>query len=124
MIDGRIIMGVQELYRIIGGDYNDVIGRLGNDQRVSKFVKLFLADDSYENFIVALNNNDYENAFRAIHTLKGVCLNLGFLSLFKIVDEMTELIRASQFDCAKSLLSELTLTYEKYILAIDEFNKG
>lgn len=117
-------MDVQELYDTIGGDYKDVIGRFCNDQRVSKFVKLFLVDDSYQNFIIAFDKKDYENAFRSIHTLKGVCLNLGFISLFKIVDEMTELIRAKEYDSASLLVGDLSQIYDKYIVAINDFIKG
>ena len=41
-----------------------------------------------------------ELAFRAAHTLKGVCMNLGFDHLYKPSFEITESLRASNLELA------------------------
>ena len=40
--------------------------------------------------------NDGEEAFRAAHTLKGVCLNLGFDELYEVSAEITEKLRGKE----------------------------
>lgn len=43
-----------------------------------------------------MNEGDYESAFRAAHTLKGVALNLGLGRLAKSSSELTEALRAGR----------------------------
>ena len=40
-----------------------------------------------------MTQNNAEEAFRAVHTLKGICLNLGFDTLYKASFELTEKLR-------------------------------
>ncbi|MCI5961430.1 MAG: Hpt domain-containing protein [Ruminococcus sp.] len=57
---------------MIGGNYDEVIGRLQSEELVCRLVKRFLTDRTHENLVAARNNNDIASAFRAAHTLKGV----------------------------------------------------
>lgn len=57
---------------------------------------MLLRDTSYSNLCAALNEGDYESAFRAAHTLKGVALNLGLGRLAKSSSELTEALRAGR----------------------------
>ena len=41
-----------------------------------------------------INSRDVQEKFRAAHTFKGVCANLGFSQLFNYSSELTELFRA------------------------------
>ena len=41
-------MTLQECYAALGGDYDEVIGRLRSERMVQKFVLRFLDDKSYE----------------------------------------------------------------------------
>ena len=66
-------MTIQECYEAIGGNYEDVLGRLQNDALIRKFTLKFLEDQSYLQLKQALENKNYEDAFRGAHTLKGVC---------------------------------------------------
>ncbi len=74
-------MTVKEFYDSIGGNYEDAKGRLITDERIKKFALRFPASTDYQEMIDAIAANDYETAFRASHTLKGVCLNLAFAKL-------------------------------------------
>ncbi len=51
----------------------------------------FLDDNSYANLKEAIAAGNVEEAFRAAHTLKGVCLNLGFDNLYKASSAITEI---------------------------------
>ena len=71
----------------MGSDYEGVLGRLGSEAIVKRFALKFLQDPSFAQLKESLAKNDGEEAFRAAHTLKGVCLNLGFEELFQKVSQ-------------------------------------
>ena len=71
-------MTIQECYQKMGADYEDVLKRLYSESMIRKFARMFLDDDSYPKLEDALKKENVEEAFRAAHTLKGVCQNLGF----------------------------------------------
>ncbi len=91
-------MTMQECYAQMGADYTDVLKRLYNEAMIHKFVLLFLKDDSYQNLEQALEKQDVKEAFRAAHTLKGVCQNLGFTNLYVPAAALTETLRAGQLE--------------------------
>ena len=66
-----------------GADYQNTLNRFPNEAFIKKFVLKFLDDNSYANLKEAIAAGNVEEAFRAAHTLKGVCLNLGFDNLYK-----------------------------------------
>lgn len=116
-------MTLQELYLEIEGNYEEMVERFGTEERVSKFVLLFLKDDSYTMFLQAIKEKNAQNAFRAIHTLKGVCLNLGLQGMFQIVNDITELLRAGKVEESADKIPELKVIYEKHIMAIQNYGR-
>ena len=62
----------------MGADYAPVLQRLGSERIVTKFALRFLEDKTFSGLCDALDAHDAEEAFRMAHTLKGICLNLGF----------------------------------------------
>ena len=70
------------MYAAIDGDYKAVMERLPSADFVRRFALKFLQDDSFPNLKKALEAQDAPTAFRAAHTLKGVCQNLGFDALY------------------------------------------
>lgn len=75
-------MTIQECYKKMGADYQEVLGRLHNEAMIGKFVRMFLQDDSFHILEDGLRRGDVKEAFRGAHTLKGVCQNLGFSNLY------------------------------------------
>ncbi len=114
-------MTLKELYEEIGGDYHDIESRLRKEERIRKFVLLFLKDNSYQNFIQSMENGNVEEAFRAIHTLKGVCMNLSFHALYQISSKITEYLRNNQIEQAALALPEFIECYEKHQAAITAY---
>ena len=86
-------MTMRECYEAIGRNYEDVLGRLRSEALIRKFTLKFLEDQSYPQLKQALNDKNYEDAFRSAHTLKGVCQNLSFDRLCEVSHELTELLR-------------------------------
>ncbi len=111
-------MTLQEFYQTIGGDYNDVTARLPSEKLVLKFVLKFLNDESYDLLCKSLETKNYEEAFRAAHTIKGICQNLGFTKLLASSSELTEALRAGESPQAVPLAEKVKEDYQQTIAAI------
>lgn len=115
-------MNVQEAYAVFGGDYQGVLSRLSSESMVSRFAVKFLADDSFDNLKQALGEEDVQTAFRAAHTLKGVCQNLGFDNVFTPASELTEVLRAGSLDGSAQLFAEVEKEYDRTVSALKEID--
>lgn len=111
-------MTVRECYEQMGADFDNVLGRLGSEQMVQRFALKFLNDTSYQTLEETLKEKNVEQAFRAAHTLKGVCLNLGFDNLFTVSSELTERLRAGELDGTEELFEKVKEQYEITMKAI------
>ena len=63
-------MSLNECYTALEGNFDDVLGRLRSEKLVQKFVLKFLNDGSYDLLCRSLESGDYQEAFRASHTIK------------------------------------------------------
>ena len=89
-------MKLDEFFRCVGGDYGEAKARFQNDERIVRFLNMFLGDDSMQNLTNAMNTGDTTTAFRAVHTLKGVAQNLGFDGLYRAAFALTEEMRGGK----------------------------
>lgn len=89
-------MTLQEFYAQIGGSYADTVRRLCNESFVLRFVKKYPANPSFDELCEAVDRSDWERAFRAAHTLKGVAQNLGFDGLYRAAFALTEEMRGGK----------------------------
>lgn len=89
-------MTLQEFYAQIGGSYADTVRRLCSESFVLRFVKKYPANPSFDELCEAVGRSDWESAFRAAHTLKGVAQNLGFDGLYRAAFALTEEMRGGK----------------------------
>ena len=73
------MMDLKEFYAQIGGSFDAVLSRL--------------CSESFNQLKDALAAQDWETAFRAAHTLKGVAQNLDFGDLGRSAAALTEALR-------------------------------
>ncbi len=111
-------MTVRECYEKIGSDFDEVLGRLGSEGMVKRFALKFPDDPSYLKLVKAVEEQNAEEAFRAAHTLKGICLNLGLDRLYKVSSELTEKLRGRKFDGYEAIYEEVKQEYQNTINAI------
>lgn len=109
-------MTICEFYTVIGGNYDEVLGRLQHEELVRRFVKRFLTDRTHENLVAARNNNDVASAFRAAHTLKGVAASLGFDGL-TTASALTEKLRPQTGFPDDEYFSAVGREYDRVIAA-------
>lgn len=86
-------MTLQECYEAMCGDYAGVMSRLMKEERILRFLGKFKDDAMLEPLENSLAEKNYEEAFRAAHNLKGVCMNLGISKLAASSSELCETIR-------------------------------
>lgn len=114
-------MTVKECYECLGADYKDVSCRLRSEERILKFLKMVLKDTSFKDLCDAMEEQDYEKAFRAVHTLKGVLLNLGLTVQGRHAAALTEALRGRQEnEEIKPLFTQLVSSYGEMCSAIKE----
>ncbi len=116
-------MTLQECYTAMGGNYEDVIGRLRAERLVQKFVLKFPGDGSFDLLCRSMETEDYAEAFRAAHTIKGVCQNLSFSKLQDSSGRLCEALRNGYTPEADGLFDETKADYRRTVDAIHAFQE-
>ena len=105
-------MNLKEFYEASGGDYEDAVQRIRNEDMLKKFVMKYAADPSYSNL------TDWETAFRSVHTIKGIAQNLGFARLQAAAELLTEDLRGPSELSSEKLLEDVSVCHAEIIDAI------
>lgn len=117
-------MTLEECYQELGGSYAEVLSRMMSPKLVTRFLGKFLDDPSHQMLCDAMMAGDRVEAFRAAHTLKGVCQNLSFGGMLTSVEPLTEMLRFADADIpegAKELFAQVSQDYDKTVSVIKEF---
>lgn len=114
-------MTLQNCYAAMGGNYQDVAARLHSDRLVQKFMLKYLNDRSYDMLCTAMAERNREEAFRAAHTIKGVCQNLSFTRLQNSSSRLTEALRNDWTPEVDSLFEQVKADQHTVITAIQAF---
>lgn len=99
-------MNVQQFYDATGGNYEDTLRRLCDEARIIKFLSKFIEDQSFTQLRDAMKKGDCESAFRAAHSLKGICMNLGLTQLQESSSALTENLRGTKVEDKTAFLFE------------------
>lgn len=116
-------MTLKECYAAMGGNYDEVMGRLRSERLVQKFVLKFLDDGSFDLLCRSMEGADYEEAFRAAHTIKGVCQNLSIDKLQASSSRLCESLRNGYTPESDALAEEVRADYSQTAAAIEAFQK-
>ena len=110
-------MTVRECYDMIG-DYDRISMAFRDDNKIIKFLRMFLEDDNFKKLSEALPKGDVDAAFIAAHTLKGVCQNLCLDDLYDADAEVTEALRSKNLAKARELFPDVEREYHNVENAI------
>lgn len=108
-------MTLRECYETLGADFDGVLKRLCNEKLVERFALKFLNDTSFEELDKALGDKNYEEAFRAAHTLKGVAANLSFTKLQGVSAELTEMLRGGNAPADETCMEIVRAEYMRTV---------
>ena len=117
-------MNLKDCYIKFGGDFDEVLGRLWREETVQKFAFKFLDDKSFSLFESSIGSKDYEDALRAVHTLKGICQNLSFTRLFESSSLVTNALKENDWDKAVDMMPKLSKDYYETINVIKDFKNS
>ena len=83
-------MTLQELYRQIGGDYDQALRILRMDKLIDKHIRKLTKNGVVDALLAAGETMDATQLFETAHAVKGVCGNLGLPNLAAAASEITE----------------------------------
>lgn len=110
-------MNIKECYEIMDANYEDVHDRLINDELILRFNKKFLSSKDYYDMLKFLEEENYPEAFRMAHNIKGLCLNLSYSGLYTVINELCEALRHGKPNM--DITPMLEVVAEKYKQVID-----
>ena len=86
-------MRLDELYNVIGGDYNKALSVLRIDKLIDKHIRKFKDNELVPSLIEAKDKMDEKSLFEVSHALKGVCGNLGLVNIATLASDIAEEFR-------------------------------
>ena len=89
-------MTSESLYAHMDADYSEALRRIGGNERMVKYLRIMRRDPSFDDLCEAVENQDYQAAFRAAHAIKGASLNLGLTKLADCSSKLTEALRSQE----------------------------
>ncbi len=117
-------MTLSEFYSFLGESLDEVLERLRMEERVVKYLGLFLSDPSFNELKEAFASKDAKAAFRAAHTLKGVAANLGLNTLSSSSSALTEDLRPGDFTAnSQTLLEKVESDYVNAVGGIKQLEQ-
>ena len=102
-----MIMTLEQCYAQMNADYEDTIRRIPNKKLIQKILLKFPKDESYRDLCSAMEEKRMRDAFTAVHTMKGICLNLGLRELSRAAVNLTEALRNDPTEKVPELFTEL-----------------
>lgn len=115
-------MDLKFFYESMGVDYSRVLSRLRKETLIEKYLHLLLEDQNFINLKKALEEDDYETAFRAAHSIKGVSLNLDLKPLAEAASLLVECFRGkSEQELDKTKIAEIYQTLDEEFIKIKQF---
>ena len=122
-------MTLKELYTEIGGDYDQAIGVLRMEKLMDKHIRKLVDNGVVDSLIDAGKSMDSTELFETSHMVKGVCANLGLVTLSEKASEISEEFRPGSTrklsDAEVSdKLAEIEELYKKTVDGIKKYEEG
>lgn len=86
-------MTLQELYALIGGDYDQAVRIMRRDRLIDRYVRKLSSSQVGESLAAAGETMDATGLFESAHAMKGVCANLGLVTLSEGASDLAEEFR-------------------------------
>ena len=71
-----------------------------------------------------MGDKDYDEALRAVNTLKGICQNISFARLFESSSLVTKALKENDWNQAVDMMPRLSRDYYELINAIEELKRS
>ena len=84
---------------------------------------MFPNNSTIDNLKIALDEKDYQTAFREAHNLKGMSINIGLKNLHKVSRDLTESLRNGPTGDVEGLYKLVEAEYKKTCDLINQIEK-
>ena len=113
-------MLTMDALRRFGANTEEGLGRCLNDEGFYlELVNMELADENFEKLAASLEQNNWQAAFEAAHSLKGSLGNLALTPIYAPTAELTDRLRGGREADYAALLAEI-LSQRDALLALRE----
>ena len=103
----------------LGAETADALDRFMDDRDMYlKYVRSFPEEPTMVRLTAAVDAADYAEAEKAVHALKGIVNNLGFLPLADAAIDMLEELRDSNVDAALDAYQDVQKQYARFTQVI------
>ncbi len=116
-------MTIEGFYEEVDGSFSEIHSRISSEERIRKYLYIFLQDKTFTNLCFQINANNTQKAFIYAHTLKGLSQNLSLTSLYMQSLLVTKALRNNNLKKAILFLPKLGEEYSKVIVAIKKLQK-
>ena len=107
----------------LGVDFTITISRfLDREDFYLRMLRKFTEESYIEDIEKGLETEDYEAAFRACHSLKGVSVNLGLNRLYERTIPLTEALRQAPYN-RERILSHFAKVKQSFAIHIEGIKK-
>lgn len=99
-------------------DINSVLERMcGNEALLKRLLNKFRDTyaDSRSKLLALLNTSENEEAYRLVHSIKGVSANLGIGKLYRLSTRLENRMKANEFDAIQADTESFLLELETVI---------
>lgn len=103
----------------VGAETADALERFMNDEEMYlKYVRNFPEEPTMAKLVKAVEDQDYDAAEKAVHALKGIVNNLGFIRLADAAIDMLEELRDGNIEDALDAYEDVKKQYDIYTKVI------
>ena len=122
-------MTIQELYELVGGNYEHALQIMKKDKMINKYMLKLGNSGVYEALMAAGESMDPTQLFESAHAMKGVCGNLGLDELSAAASQITEEFRPGSErrfsdEDVKGMLARVDELYQKTADGIRQYEES
>ena len=117
-------MTLQECYEDMGGDLGAALAVLESETRLTRYLGMFLDEPTARMLFLALEDARWADAFRAAHTMKGLCRGLGLTPLYDACCALTDALRENVPPEDAQIGEQVKAEYERVVRAIGALESG
>jgi HPt (histidine-containing phosphotransfer) domain-containing protein len=96
----------------------------GNVDLYKRLALKYITNTNYIDFISAMDVQDYDSAYKAIHSLKGVAGNLSFADLYKIAAIISEQLKQAESQDVPQMIPLLEENHNKVMDGLIRWQDG
>lgn len=108
-----------------GIDLPDAMSRMDDDEALyQRLAFKYLDNASFVDLEAAMAAKDYDAAYTAAHTLKGVSGNLSLATLYEVAAAVSDALYQGEYQAAEQMMPDLKAAHEKAVEGLVAWQDG